>query len=46
MERAEMENAEVAGDDDEEEDVEGMGDFSDGEENDVDKDGNQSPEEA
>ncbi|XP_008543591.1 eukaryotic translation initiation factor 2 subunit 1 [Microplitis demolitor] len=31
MERAEMENAEIAGDDDEE-DVEGMGDFSGGEE--------------
>lgn len=30
MERAELENAEVAGDDDEEE-VEGMGDFSEGE---------------
>ena len=30
MEKAEMENAEVAGDDDEEE-VEGMGDFSGGE---------------
>lgn len=34
MERAEMENAEVAGDDDEE-DVDGLGDFSGGEEGDV-----------
>ncbi|KAF7996249.1 hypothetical protein HCN44_001881 [Aphidius gifuensis] len=40
MERAEMENAEVAGDDDEEE-VEGMGEFS-GDEDEENKDGNES----
>lgn len=48
MERAEMENAEVAGDDDEEE-VEGMGDFKDGDEDEEDdeenKDGNELKEE-
>ncbi|XP_063982823.1 eukaryotic translation initiation factor 2 subunit 1 [Diachasmimorpha longicaudata] len=41
MERAEMENAEVAGDDDEEE-VEGMGDFSGGEGEDEENKGQES----
>ncbi|XP_012282050.1 eukaryotic translation initiation factor 2 subunit 1 [Orussus abietinus] len=44
MERAELENAEVAGDDDEEE-VEGMGDFSGGEGENETKDENGSHEE-
>ncbi|CAL7938638.1 unnamed protein product [Xylocopa violacea] len=44
MERAELENAEVAGDDDEEE-VEGMDGFSGGEGADEDKKGNESEEE-
>lgn len=44
MERAELENAEVAGDDDEEE-VEGMGSFSGGEDEEEVKAGNESPEE-
>ncbi|CAB0028066.1 unnamed protein product [Trichogramma brassicae] len=39
MERAELENAEVAGDDDEEEEEEGMGKFSGDEENDKDESG-------
>lgn len=43
MERAELENAEVAGDDDEEEN-EGMGNFSGGEENNAEEN-NESAEE-
>lgn len=44
MERAELENAEVAGDDDEEE-VEGMGDFSGGEDGENEKAERESQEE-
>ncbi|XP_047367123.1 eukaryotic translation initiation factor 2 subunit 1 [Vespa velutina] len=46
MERAEFENAEVAGDDDDEEEVEGMDDFSGGEGAEDDKTGHESTEEA
>ncbi|XP_035730234.1 eukaryotic translation initiation factor 2 subunit 1-like [Vespa mandarinia] len=46
MERAEFENAEVAGDDDDEEEAEGMDDFSGGEGAEDDKTGHESTEEA
>ncbi|KAF7379587.1 eukaryotic translation initiation factor 2 subunit 1 [Vespula maculifrons] len=46
MERAEFENAEVAGDDDDEEEAEGMDDFSGGEGAEDEKTGHESAEEA
>lgn len=46
MERAEFENAEVAGDDDDEEEAEGMDDFSGGEGAEDEKTGHDSAEEA
>ncbi|KAL2712224.1 eukaryotic translation initiation factor 2 subunit 1 [Vespula squamosa] len=46
MERAEFENAEVAGDDDDEEEAEGMDDFSGGEGAEDEKTGHESTEEA